>query len=122
MATYLVTGCAGFIGSHLVEALLDAGNGVIGIDRFAPSYERAHKARNLARARAGNTEMDVRPPARPGDVRVSQADVTRARERLDHVPNVELREGLRRTHEHMRAHPSLPPAIHERRRWIAQAT
>jgi nucleoside-diphosphate-sugar epimerase len=69
------------------------------------------------------TEMDVRhAPARPGDVRVSQADVTKARERLDYVPNVDLREGLRRTYEHMRADPSLLPAIHERRRWIAQAT
>jgi UDP-glucuronate 4-epimerase len=54
MATYLVTGCAGFIGSHLVEALLDEGNAVIGIDGFTPSYERAHKERNLARARASD--------------------------------------------------------------------
>jgi nucleoside-diphosphate-sugar epimerase len=28
MATYLVTGCAGIIGSHLVEALLDGGDAV----------------------------------------------------------------------------------------------
>jgi nucleoside-diphosphate-sugar epimerase len=63
MATYLVTGCAGFIGSHLVEALLDGGNAVIGIDGFTPSYERAHKERNLARSRASDAfelaELDL---------------------------------------------------------------
>jgi nucleoside-diphosphate-sugar epimerase len=52
MATYLVTGCAGFIGSHLAEALLDEGHAVIGIDGFTPSYGRAHKERNLAGPRA----------------------------------------------------------------------
>lgn len=34
MNTYIVTGCAGFIGSHLTEALLAVGHEVIGIDNF----------------------------------------------------------------------------------------
>jgi nucleoside-diphosphate-sugar epimerase len=33
-ATCLVTGCAGFVGSHLCEALLDMGQGVVGVDDF----------------------------------------------------------------------------------------
>lgn len=34
----LVTGCAGFIGSHLTERLLDDGWSVLGIDAFVPTY------------------------------------------------------------------------------------
>lgn len=45
----LVTGCAGFIGSHLTEQLLEAGHCVLGIDCFTPFYPRAVKERNLAR-------------------------------------------------------------------------
>jgi UDP-glucuronate 4-epimerase len=44
----LVTGAAGFIGSHLVEALSRRGDEVIGIDNFDPFYPRAMKERNLA--------------------------------------------------------------------------
>jgi UDP-glucuronate 4-epimerase len=45
----LVTGCAGFIGSHLTESLLDDGIGVIGIDCFNDNYGRPEKLRNLRR-------------------------------------------------------------------------
>jgi UDP-glucuronate 4-epimerase len=44
----LVTGAAGFIGSHLVEALARRGDEVVGIDNFDPFYPRAMKERNLA--------------------------------------------------------------------------
>jgi nucleoside-diphosphate-sugar epimerase len=43
----LVTGAAGFIGSGLCEALLDAGHQVVGLDAFIPYYPRAIKERNL---------------------------------------------------------------------------
>lgn len=43
----IVTGCAGFIGSHLCEALLQKGYGVIGIDNFDPFYSRGIKVQNL---------------------------------------------------------------------------
>ncbi|TYZ08353.1 NAD-dependent epimerase/dehydratase family protein [Hymenobacter lutimineralis] len=47
MASVLVTGCAGFIGSHLVELLLEQGHRVTGLDNFDPFYDRAQKERNL---------------------------------------------------------------------------
>jgi len=46
----LVTGCAGFIGSHLVEKLLARGDEVVGIDCFTDYYPREIKERNLADA------------------------------------------------------------------------
>ncbi|MBY0233066.1 MAG: GDP-mannose 4,6-dehydratase [Gemmataceae bacterium] len=48
----VVTGAAGFIGSHLCEALLAAGHVVAGIDCFVPYYPRAVKDSNLAAALA----------------------------------------------------------------------
>ncbi len=51
----LVTGCAGFIGSHLTEALLDDGVEVIGVDCFNDNYGRPSKLRNLERARDWQT-------------------------------------------------------------------
>jgi UDP-glucuronate 4-epimerase len=44
----VVTGAAGFIGSHLVEALARRGDEVTGIDNFDPFYPRDMKERNLA--------------------------------------------------------------------------
>ncbi|WP_159521115.1 GDP-mannose 4,6-dehydratase [Sunxiuqinia indica] len=48
MQTIVLTGCAGFIGSHLSEKLLAEGNRVIGIDNFDPFYDRQIKERNLS--------------------------------------------------------------------------
>ena len=45
--TVLVTGCAGFIGSHLCEALLERGDSVIGLDVFTDYYAPDRKRRNL---------------------------------------------------------------------------
>jgi UDP-glucuronate 4-epimerase len=47
-----VTGAAGFIGSHVVEALLARGDRVHGLDNFDPFYDRRIKERNLARLSA----------------------------------------------------------------------
>ncbi|NQE52238.1 NAD-dependent glucose-6-phosphate dehydrogenase [ANME-1 cluster archaeon GoMg3.2] len=43
----LVTGCAGFIGSHLVDKLLEQGYEVIGIDCFTDYYPREIKEANI---------------------------------------------------------------------------
>lgn len=46
----LVTGCAGFIGSHLTDNLLEKGHEVIGIDCFADYYPRKIKEANISSA------------------------------------------------------------------------
>lgn len=44
----LVTGAAGFIGSHLAEALLARGHDVIAIDNLDPFYDEHRKRENLS--------------------------------------------------------------------------
>jgi nucleoside-diphosphate-sugar epimerase len=45
----VVTGVAGFIGSHLAEALVERGHEVVGIDCFTTAYPPVEKRRNLER-------------------------------------------------------------------------
>lgn len=67
VAECLVTGAAGFIGSHLAEALAAAGHVVVGVDNFDALYPRAAKEANLAELPAGAMaafyEADVRDEA-----------------------------------------------------------
>jgi UDP-glucuronate 4-epimerase len=50
-STVLLTGAAGFIGSHVAVALLSKGVNVVGVDNFDPFYARDLKERNLAAVR-----------------------------------------------------------------------
>src|SRR5438552_19207082 len=47
----LVTGCAGFIGSHLSEELVSQGHEVVGVDCFTDYYPRSLKEANISRVR-----------------------------------------------------------------------
>lgn len=64
MPTTLVTGCAGFIGSHVTDRLLAAGDRVVGIDSFTDFYDPAIKRANLDSAAATGAftliEADIR--------------------------------------------------------------
>jgi UDP-glucuronate 4-epimerase len=66
MATVLVTGGAGFIGSHVCEALAARGDRVAAFDDFNPFYDPAVKRRNAAALAAkgiGTVEGDLRRKA-----------------------------------------------------------
>jgi nucleoside-diphosphate-sugar epimerase len=73
----LVTGAAGFIGSHLCERLLQSGHEVIGLDAFIPYYPRTLKVANLAVAQAHSQfsflEIDLRHDDLSGAVRGVEA-------------------------------------------------
>ncbi len=45
--TIMVTGCAGFIGSHVTDKLLDMGKKVVGIDNFDQFYDQSIKIKNI---------------------------------------------------------------------------
>lgn len=78
----LITGVAGFIGSHLAEAALASGHEVVGIDAFIDSYDRSIKERNLRRLlsdaafRFGEVDLrhaDLRPWVEGVDTVVNEA-------------------------------------------------
>jgi len=74
--TFLVTGAAGFIGSHAAIRLLERGDHVVGLDNFNDYYDPARKRSNLedvrAAARGSGTltfiEGDIRDRALLADV------------------------------------------------------
>jgi UDP-glucose 4-epimerase len=56
--TDIVTGAAGFIGSHLTEELLKEGRDVVGIDNFHPYYSEEIKRQNLEEIRETAKETE----------------------------------------------------------------
>ena len=91
MKRVLITGAAGFIGSHLCEALLARGDAVIGLDEFNDYYDPAIKHRNIARSLTHPAftlhEQDICDEAALRD--------TFARERPDVVVHLAARAGVR---------------------------
>ena len=84
----VVTGAAGFIGSHLSERLLADGHDVVGIDCFTDYYRRARKEQNLEVARSHRNfsfeELDL-----------VDADLTAALEGADVVYHLAGQPGVR---------------------------
>lgn len=88
---YLVTGAAGFIGSHLVEALLARGCRVVGLDNFDPFYDPAIKRGNIERALMSSAYRLVEGDIRDRDL---VEDLMRS-ERFDTVVHLAAKAGVR---------------------------
>lgn len=87
----LVTGGAGFIGSHLCERLVARGDDVVAVDNFDPFYDPATKRRNLA-ALGGNPRFRLVV----GDVCEPEAlDAVLGEGALDVVVHLAARAGVR---------------------------
>ena len=86
----LVTGGAGFIGSHLSERLLDQGARVRAVDAFTDFYPRPLKERNLQHLRGRDNYEFVE-----GDLR--ELDLAKQIEGITHVFHLAAQAGVRRS-------------------------
>lgn len=75
MRTCLVTGAAGFVGSHLSEQLIARGHRVVGVDAFIPYYPRALKEQNLVGLRRSDRFRFVEADLRRDNLAPLLADV-----------------------------------------------
>jgi UDP-glucuronate 4-epimerase len=94
LTTCLVTGAAGFVGSHLCEQLLAQGHTVIGVDAFIPYYPRALKEQNLAEVQ-GAGEAAAHFTFHELDLRT--ADLTALLNGVEVVFHLAAMAGLRRS-------------------------
>jgi len=86
----LVTGAAGFIGSHLTAALLDRGAAVIGLDCFTDYYPRAAKEKNLE-------ENTLREKFRFVENSIADADLPTLLDGVTHVFHLAAQAGVRKS-------------------------
>jgi len=86
----LVTGVAGFIGSHLADALLDRGATVVGVDCFTDYYPRPLKEANLATLHGRTGFSFVEAPLQSVDLKALLAGVS-------HVFHLAAQAGVRKS-------------------------
>ena len=86
----LVTGAAGFIGSHVTAALLDRGASVVGVDCFTDYYPRAVKERNLE-------ENTLRDGFRFAETSIADADLPALLDGVTHVFHLAAQAGVRKS-------------------------
>ena len=87
----LITGVAGFIGSHLADRLLQRGGRVVGIDNLCDFYDPALKRRNLADLRRHDRFAIVEADIRDRDAVMRTFD----RQPIDDVIHIAAMAGVR---------------------------
>jgi UDP-glucose 4-epimerase len=91
--TAVVTGAAGFLGSHLCETLLSRGHSVLGIDCFSDYYPRTLKEANVAGLRRS-------PSFRLLEVDLAAASLESLLDGVDVVFHLAAQPGVRRSFGH----------------------
>lgn len=94
MRSAIVTGCAGFIGSHLVEKLLEKKWKVVGIDNFHPYYSRKLKESNLT-----NSKKDPNFDFIEGSILTSE-DLDKLPENVNYLFHFAAIAGVRNSFKH----------------------
>ena len=86
----LVTGAAGFIGSHIAEALVGQGAQVVGVDCFTDYYPREIKERNLTALRKASNFQFI-------EGALQALDATRLLDGVTHVFHMAAQAGVRKS-------------------------
>ena len=110
MTKYLVTGAAGFIGSHVAQRLLGRGDEVVGLDNMNPYYDVTLKEARLARlqGKPGFRFVKLDLQDRAG------MDALFAKERFERVIHLAAQAGVRYslTHPHAYTESNITGTLH----------
>jgi UDP-glucuronate 4-epimerase len=87
---FLITGAAGFIGSHLCERLIDNGHIVVGLDNFDPFYDRKIKESNIKSLLKSNKFELVE-----GDIRDAGCVESICKNNIDVIVHLAAKAGVR---------------------------
>ncbi|MGA2915467.1 MAG: NAD-dependent epimerase/dehydratase family protein [Sedimentisphaerales bacterium] len=87
---FLVTGAAGFIGSHLCERLIAHGHSAVGLDNFDPFYDRKIKESNIKSLKKSDKFKLVE-----GDVRDANCVEAICKNGIDIIVHLAAKAGVR---------------------------
>ncbi len=87
---FLITGAAGFIGSHLCERLIAEGHTVVGLDNFDPFYDRKVKESNIK-----SLKKSDRFKLAEGDIRDADIVESICKSGIDVIVHLAAKAGVR---------------------------